>query len=122
MFSSQGDLKEWKALTHNARIENLNESKLYSASLSEGKRCVVVMEGFYEYKKTGSQPAEVYYLHSPQDNLLKAAGLFATMKRENVSFLLSEHLIIARKNKLFLKLLYLYFLGRHIVQLYRYDY
>lgn len=85
-------MKDWKALTHNARVENLNESKIYSASLSEGKRCVVVMEGFFEYKKSGSQPAEVYYLQSPENHLLKAAGLFNTIKRENVR--LYSHIVL----------------------------
>ncbi|KAJ8683927.1 hypothetical protein QAD02_019719 [Eretmocerus hayati] len=79
----KGALEEWGATTHNARLENLSESKIYSSSLREGKRCVVVMEGFYEFKKTGSQPAEVYYLHSMDNELLKAAGLFSTLKREN---------------------------------------
>ncbi|OXU26817.1 hypothetical protein TSAR_005048 [Trichomalopsis sarcophagae] len=79
----KGDLNDWNALTHNARVENLKESKIYSASLSEGKRCVVVMEGFFEYKKSGSQPAGVYYLQSLENHLLKAAGLFNTIKREN---------------------------------------
>lgn len=72
-------------MTHNARLENLNESKTYSTSLKEGKRCIVVMEGFFEYKKSGSQPAEVYYLQSQENQLLKAAGLFNLTKLENVS-------------------------------------
>ncbi|XP_011505000.1 PREDICTED: embryonic stem cell-specific 5-hydroxymethylcytosine-binding protein [Ceratosolen solmsi marchali] len=74
------DINEWKGVTHNARIENIYENKIYSASLKQGKRCVVVMEGFFEFKKTGTQPAEVYYLHSSDNNLLKAAGLFSTTK------------------------------------------
>ncbi|XP_058793685.1 abasic site processing protein HMCES [Phymastichus coffea] len=76
----KGDLHEWQATTHNARVENLNQSKIYSASVNEGKRCVVVMEGFFEFKKTGQGPAEVYFLQSPDNNLLKAAGLFSTVK------------------------------------------
>lgn len=58
---------------------------MYSSALNSGKRCVVVLEGFYEFKKSGSQPADVYYFQSPNDELLKVAGLFSTLKLESVS-------------------------------------
>ncbi|XP_014225365.1 embryonic stem cell-specific 5-hydroxymethylcytosine-binding protein isoform X1 [Trichogramma pretiosum] len=79
------DLQKWDCKTHNARIENLKQSKIYSAALGEGKRCVVVMEGFYEYHKPSpDRPADVYFLQSQKnDQLLKAAGLFTLVKNTN---------------------------------------
>ena len=59
---------------------------MYNTVLNEGKRCIVVMDGFFEYKKINDfLGTEVYYLRSSQDNtVLKAAGLFSTTKRDNV--------------------------------------
>lgn len=77
---------KWDSKTHNARIENLKQSKIYSAALDEGKRCVVVMEGFYEYHKPSPEnPADVYFLQSQKnDSLLRAAGLFSLVKNNEV--------------------------------------
>lgn len=107
----QGDIKKWQTTTHNARVENLFESKIYSASLSAGKRCVVVMEGFFEYKKIDYGPSEVYFLQSPDNSLLKAAGLFATLKTEQVK---TDQL----RNNVFSNIKTEFFLGRIFEQLY----
>ena len=50
--------------TNNARLENLGESKLYRPALAQGGRCVVICDGFYEWKAlgetAGKQPYVVY--------------------------------------------------------------
>ena len=37
--------------TNNARIETIKESKLYRPSLETNKRCVVICDGKYSFKK-----------------------------------------------------------------------
>ena len=51
--------------TNNARLENIGESKLYRPALVQGARCVVICDGFYEWKAlpdkaAGKQPYVVY--------------------------------------------------------------
>jgi len=54
------DPKSHGLSTNNARLEGVKDSKLYSSSLS--RRCVVVADGFYEWKRDGEvkQPYLVY--------------------------------------------------------------
>jgi len=54
------DPKSHGLSTNNARLEGVEQSKLYSPSLS--RRCVVVVDGFYEWKRDGAvkQPYLVY--------------------------------------------------------------
>lgn len=80
------DTQDWSATTYNARIENLTLSKIYNSCLNDGKRCIVVMEGFYEIKKKTSSE-EVFYLKSFNKSLLKAAGLFSILKKKNVNII-----------------------------------
>ena len=40
--------------TNNARIETIKESKLYRPSLETNKRCVVICDGKYSFKKNCS--------------------------------------------------------------------
>ncbi|TRY79637.1 hypothetical protein TCAL_11954 [Tigriopus californicus] len=55
--------------TNNARLEGLGESKLYKAALSQNRRCVVVADGFYEWKKLdGSGSKQPYLVYAPQEN------------------------------------------------------
>lgn len=96
--------------SHNARIEGVRDSKLYSPSLKRGQRCVVVCEGFYEWQTTGEKQAtkQPYYIYAPQEEgikvdepetfknewseqdgwkgerLLKFAGLYSNYKTEEV--------------------------------------
>lgn len=58
--------------TNNARQENLEKSKLYKPLLDNGQRCVLVIEGFYEWQTTNSKTKrserKVYFIHMPQTN------------------------------------------------------
>merc|ERR1712156_1171802 len=55
--------------TNNARVEGLSESKLYKPAIEHDRRCVVVCDALYEWKKlkdagtgaeTGKQPYLVF--------------------------------------------------------------
>lgn len=70
----KGDYRKHGLTTNNARIEGIKDSKLYKPLL-EKKRCVVAIEGFYEWQttnpKTKSSERPVYYIHMPQDEGIK---------------------------------------------------
>jgi len=92
--------------TNNARLENVKDSKLYSGCLT--KRCVVVCDGFYEWKRDNDvkQPYLIYacqdghkieevldYSQDPDADinqgewngpkLLKMAGLYSVWRGED---------------------------------------
>ncbi|KAJ9589783.1 hypothetical protein L9F63_027958 [Diploptera punctata] len=62
-----GNYKSHGYSTHNCRFEGLLNSKLYSAPLNKGKRCVIVCDGFYEWKTKGG-PRNPYFIHLPQED------------------------------------------------------
>ncbi|XP_051172204.1 abasic site processing protein HMCES isoform X2 [Leptopilina boulardi] len=120
---NQGDYKKHKLSTHNARIEDLENSKMYMPPLRNGKRCIAIVEGFYEWKRDESlkQP---YYIYSKQDNikvedkitwnnewseeigwqgfeLLKLAGIFNTYKSETGDTVYSFSMLTREANKVF---------------------
>lgn len=48
--------------TNNARLEGIDKAKLYKPCLDQNKRCVVVCDGFYEWKgiDNSKQPYLIY--------------------------------------------------------------
>lgn len=104
--------------THNARLENIKSSKLYNPPLRKGQRCIVVCEGYYEWKAGKSKKEkQPYYIYAGQEKgvraddcstwkdewseesgwkgfkVLKMAGIFNTFKTEDVRI---NHLLICR--------------------------
>jgi putative SOS response-associated peptidase YedK len=71
----KGDYRKHGLTTNNARLEGLTDSKLYKPLLDHGKRCVMVIEGFYEWQTTNpkakSSERSVYFVHIPQDGSIK---------------------------------------------------
>ncbi|CAB3233523.1 unnamed protein product [Arctia plantaginis] len=65
----KGDYKTHNLSTNNCRLENIKESKLYSPILRNGGRCIIVVEGFYEWQTTNklTKNKQPYYVYSPQD-------------------------------------------------------
>ncbi|XP_020291769.1 embryonic stem cell-specific 5-hydroxymethylcytosine-binding protein [Pseudomyrmex gracilis] len=122
----QGNYKKRtdKLSTHNGRLENIQASKLYSPSLKNRQRCVVVLDGFYEWKananKSQKQP---YYIYATQDKdvkaddpttwrnkfseeegwkgfkVLKLAGIFAAFKTEEGKTIHSCTIITRESNQ-----------------------
>jgi putative SOS response-associated peptidase YedK len=62
----------------NARIETLAEKPSYRNLLTQN-RCVVITDGYYEWKKEGDKKYP-YYIKDPHDNLLPMAGLYDVWK------------------------------------------
>jgi putative SOS response-associated peptidase YedK len=62
----KGDLKDFKLSTINARLESLMEKPMFRTPLMKGQRCVVVVDGFFEWKtsaasKSSKQPFYVRF-------------------------------------------------------------
>ncbi|XP_077264627.1 abasic site processing protein HMCES-like isoform X3 [Temnothorax americanus] len=123
----QGDYKKRpnKISTHNSRLESIQTSTIYSPSLQKQQRCIVVCEGFFEWKpgtnnKVQKQP---YYIYAYQDKdvkaddpttwanefseidgwkgfkVLKLAGIFGVHKTEEGNVIHSCTIITRESNK-----------------------
>lgn len=66
----KGDYKKHGLSTNNCRIENILTSKLFKEPLQRGNRCVILAEGFYEWKTT-DKSKQPYYIYCKQDESLK---------------------------------------------------
>lgn len=75
----KGDIKTHGLSTNNCRLENMNNSKLYSPAFSNGKRCVVLCEGFYEWQTTKKDcpTKQPYYIYAPQSEGVKIEDITA---------------------------------------------
>lgn len=110
----KGDYRKHGLTTNNARLETLACSKLYKPAIDRGKRCVVPIEGFYEWQtvdmKLRSSERPAYYIYMPQGEksknatpewkLMFLAGLFDVWRDERgdaiysftvITFESSEH-------------------------------
>lgn len=69
----QGDYRSHNLSTNNCRLENIKNSKLYSPILKGGGRCVIVVEGFYEWQTTNksSKVKQPYYIYAQQEDEVK---------------------------------------------------
>eukprot|EP00210_Caulerpa_lentillifera_P009146 g8720.t1 len=65
----------------NARSERLTESPVFKRLLAR-KHCVVIMNGFYEWKKESSSKKQPYYVHLGEENLVRFAGLYDAWESE----------------------------------------
>ena len=82
--------------TNNARIETIQESKLYKPSLQNNQRCVVICDGFYEwktFKDNSKQPYLIYLKQTCQkcenrenvkEETCKHTNTFKSQSAENV--------------------------------------
>ncbi|KAG7189822.1 hypothetical protein KM043_017482 [Ampulex compressa] len=123
----EGDYRKHTMSTHNARLEGINNSKLYSPPLHRGQRCIVVCEGYYEWKagKTKKDVKQPYYIYAAQDKgvkaddpktwngewseesgwkgfkVIKMAGLFNTFKTTEGKIIYSCTIITREANNVF---------------------
>lgn len=59
--------------THNARYETVTQSPLYRPCLANGRRCIVLAEGYYEWQTTpGENNKQPYYLYQEPSSKLRA--------------------------------------------------
>lgn len=71
-----GDYSNHGLSTNNCRLENITSSKLYSPSLEQGKRCVVMCEGFYEWQTTKKTPKkQPYFVYATQSPGVKVESV-----------------------------------------------
>lgn len=65
----QGEYKSHGLSTNNCRLENVKKSGLYSPILKAGRRCVIAVEGFYEWQTTdqSSKVKQPYYIYAQQE-------------------------------------------------------
>ncbi|KAF0700394.1 Aste57867_9099 [Aphanomyces stellatus] len=59
----------------NARSESMTETPAYR-QLVDQKRCVVLLNGFYEWHKLGKTDKQPYFIHIADDRVMRIAGLF----------------------------------------------
>lgn len=59
----------------NARVETVLRAKPFSGPLKK-RRCLVVVDGFYEWKDAGTKTKQPYYVHFANDAPFALAGLW----------------------------------------------
>lgn len=64
-----------KYATFNARVDRLDDSRLWSGLLKKGKRCVLPVSSFYEWPTKGKPPVEIFIKDRKPFGL---AGLWST--------------------------------------------
>ena len=78
----------------NARIETLTEKPSYR-NLVSSNRCIVITDGYYEWKKDGVRKIP-YYFKDPKGKLLPMAGLYAVWKHPD-GYLLPSYTVITKE-------------------------
>jgi len=79
---------------NNARSDTLMEKQSYKIPLRKGQRCVILVEGFYEWNTSSSGSKQPYFIHLNQTpekdhdskentKLLKIAGVFEKTYHKN---------------------------------------
>ncbi|KAF5398596.1 Embryonic stem cell-specific 5-hydroxymethylcytosine-binding protein [Paragonimus heterotremus] len=63
--------------TSNARVESLLVKPAYGSAMRQGKRCVVLAQGFYEWKSVNDRKQPYYIFPSDPKQLLMMAGVFS---------------------------------------------
>jgi putative SOS response-associated peptidase YedK len=64
----------------NARVETLEEKNSYK-NLLKSNRCIIVADGFYEWKKT-KQNKKPFFIHRKDKKLMGFAGLYTVWKKD----------------------------------------
>ena len=90
-FKKWGILAPWKGkggIVINSRAETLNQKKMFKVLAGE-KRCVVIANGYYEWKKDGHQKRPFYFTN--EEGLIFLAAIYESNKDdESFSGVLKE--------------------------------
>ena len=78
----------------NARLETLLEKPSYRNLVSDN-RCIIITDGYYEWKKVGDRKIP-YYFKDPDDKLLPMAGLHDVWKHPD-GYLIPSYTIITKE-------------------------
>lgn len=65
-YFHRGDIGNMKLTTFNARSEEFRSKSMFSTPFKRGQRCVVVCDGYYEWKRDGTAK-KPYFLYTEQD-------------------------------------------------------
>jgi putative SOS response-associated peptidase YedK len=78
------DPDSWDRLLINARVETIAETPAFRDAFMGGYRCLIVADGFYEWRATevGKQPV---WISRPDRSLFAFAGLWSRAYREDES-------------------------------------
>lgn len=82
----------------NSRAETINSKPSFKHSLKH-KRCVILANGFYEWKKEGSKKSP-YLFELKNKSIFSFAGLWSSYKKDDNSKLYSCTIITTSSNKL----------------------
>ncbi|XP_076091682.1 abasic site processing protein HMCES-like isoform X1 [Mytilus galloprovincialis] len=69
--------------TNNCRAEGMLEKKTYKVPLEKGRRCVVLADGFYEWKRDQGKK-QPYFIYSPQETWVKKENSDLEVKKEPI--------------------------------------
>lgn len=75
----------------NARSETLTEKPSFQNLVSKN-RCIVITDGYYEWKRIGNQK-QPYYIHHPENRLLLMAGLWSQWEAQDKTTVFSYTVI-----------------------------
>lgn len=119
-FWHKGDYRKHGLSTNNCRLEHMLDSKMYAGPFRQGRRCVILCEGFYEWQTTvTTKPSEraAFFIHMPQQSsriemhdpstwedpanirLLKMAGIYNVWQDESGQSVYSYSVITLQSNK-----------------------
>ncbi|XP_061169826.1 abasic site processing protein HMCES-like [Saccostrea echinata] len=77
----KGSPKKVSYETNNCRSESMMEKPTYKVPLQKGRRCVVLADGFFEWKRDQAKK-QPYYIHFPESNMPGNANLPKVKKEE----------------------------------------
>ena len=80
----------------NARSETLLQKPSFQ-NLVPSRRCVIITDGYFEWKRTSGRSIP-YYIHHPENNLLPMAGLWDIWKKPNGENIFSYTVITTKPN------------------------
>ncbi|MFC1535855.1 SOS response-associated peptidase [Candidatus Neomarinimicrobiota bacterium] len=94
LISSWAKDQKFGARMINARIETLTEKPSYRNLVSDN-RCIVIADGYYEWKMVGDKKVP-YYFKDPDNKLLPMAGLYDAWKHPD-GYIIPSYTIITKE-------------------------
>ncbi len=89
--------RKFAAKMINARRETLTEKQVFSQLLSRN-RCVVISDGYFEWKKSGKSK-QPYYIYRKDNGFLPMAGLWSKWNDENNQSIFTYTIITTEPTK-----------------------
>jgi putative SOS response-associated peptidase YedK len=86
--------------TFNARADTLTEKATFRDAWKKGRRCLVVTDGFYEWRKADKPPKQPFAIACVNDELTVMAGLWEEWKGPTGEIITSCTIITTEANSL----------------------